>query len=127
MFKKVKSIVIVGFTHRKGKGGGNIHINNLIPFWESLGIKVIIFDPVNVNKFDMISALKATLQATVVKIDHVLEVNSCDLIISESPHPCGFQSCQYSRYHSQNMILMHWVHHTILFYRARQNQEKLIF
>jgi glycosyltransferase involved in cell wall biosynthesis len=87
MLKKLKSIVIVGFTHRKGEGGGNIHINNLIPFWESSGIKVIIFDPVNVNKFDLISVLKATFQAAIFKICHVLEANNADLIISESPYP----------------------------------------
>lgn len=87
MEKKIKSILIIGFTHRGGNGGGNIHINKLIPFWESLGIKITIFDPVKVSKFDMFSVLKATLQATVSKIDHVLEMNNCDLIISESPYP----------------------------------------
>lgn len=87
MSPKLNNIVITGFTHQLGGGGGNIHFNNLIPFWESSGTKVTIFDPVKINKFNLNSILRSTLHSIFFKIDGLHEMNNCDIILSESPYP----------------------------------------
>ena len=87
MSLEIKNILIIGFTHRLGGGGGNIHFNNLIPAWESSGTKVTIFDPVRIDKFSLNSILRSTLHSIFSKIDNLYEMNKCDLIISESPYP----------------------------------------
>ena len=84
---KLKKILIIGFTHTLGGGGGNIHFNNLIPFWQSAGIKVLFFNPVKATKFNLSSVIKATLQSVFVRIDDLYEMNNCDIIVSESPYP----------------------------------------
>lgn len=83
----LKNIVITGFAHRLGGGGGNAHIHNLVPMWESFGVKVSILDLVNVDKFSLSTIIKSTLQSLFVKIDNLHEINKCDIILSESPYP----------------------------------------
>jgi glycosyltransferase involved in cell wall biosynthesis len=87
MSPKLSNIVITGFTHRLGGGGGNMHFNNLVFFWESLGTKVTIFDSVKVIKFTFNSVLTSTLHSIFLKIDGLNEMNNCDIIVSESPYP----------------------------------------
>jgi glycosyltransferase involved in cell wall biosynthesis len=87
MLEKLTNITIIGFTHRLGGGGGIIHFNNLIPFWESLGTKVTIFDPVKINQFNLSSVLRSSLQSIFFKIGGLHQMNNCDIILSESPYP----------------------------------------
>ncbi len=84
---QIKNIQMIGFTHRLGGGGGNIHFNNLIPVWELSGTKVTIFDPVRIEKFSLNSILRSTFQSIFSKIDILYKMNDCDIIVSESPYP----------------------------------------
>ena len=87
MSAKLSNIVIAGFTHQLGGGGGNIHFNNLIQFWKLSGTKITIFDPVKINKFNLNSVLRSTLHSIFFKMDGLHEMNHCDIIVSESPYP----------------------------------------
>lgn len=87
MPSKLRNILIIGFTHTTGGGGGNIHFNNLIPSWQSAGIEISLFNPVKAIKFNLSSVIKSTLQSIFVKIDNLYEMNNCDIIVSQSPYP----------------------------------------
>lgn len=87
MLPKLSYITLVGFTHRLGGGGGNIHLDNLIPFWESSGTKVVILETVKINKFNLNSILISTLHSIFFKTKGLNEVNQSNIIVSESPYP----------------------------------------
>lgn len=87
MRSQIRNIMLVGFTHQLGGGGGNIHLNYLIPTWESSGTKVTIFNKVKIDNFTLKSVLSSTLQSIFYKLDHINSMNHCDIIISESPYP----------------------------------------
>ncbi len=87
MSPKLSNITIVGFTNRLGGSGGNIHFYRLVPFWESSGTKVTIFDPIRINKFNLTSVLRSTLQSIFFKIDGLHGMSDCDIIVSESHYP----------------------------------------
>ncbi len=81
------SVSIIGFTHQLGGGGGNIHSSNLISTWESLGTKVTILDLVKVDKFNLHSVVKSTLESIFVRIENLHMIKNSDIIVSESPYP----------------------------------------
>ena len=81
------SVSIIGFTHQLGGGGGNIHTSNLVSIWESLGTKVTILDLVKVDKFNLYSVIKSTLESIFVRIENLYMIKNSDIIISESPYP----------------------------------------
>ena len=102
MQSKLKKILIISFTHNFGSGGGNIHLNNLIYFWQSSGIDVSLFDAVKAIKFNLSSIIKSTLQSIFVRIENLNLPNGFDIIISESPYPpdviLAFRlSCKYMK------------------------------
>lgn len=87
MSLKLKNIVIVGFTHKIGGGGGNLHIEKLISFWESSGNRVTLLDPGRIKEFTLKSVLISTFHSILFKIETIQEENTIDIIVSESPYP----------------------------------------
>jgi glycosyltransferase involved in cell wall biosynthesis len=83
----LNNILVVGFSHRYGSGGGNIHFEWLMSSWRSSGINVLLFDPIKIKEFRLGSVVRSTIMALFLKLDRMKEVQKCDILLSETPYP----------------------------------------
>lgn len=107
--KGVNNIGIIGFKYGSS-GGGNIHFKNLIPYWELLGVKVSIVEPIIGDEFTFLSVLKATIKTLFLKIDNFYDISKCDIILSVSPYPMDF-ILSFLLSYKYNKPLAVYVHH----------------
>ncbi|SIM60720.1 glycosyltransferase family 4 protein [Cuniculiplasma divulgatum] len=105
----INRIGLVGFKYHSS-GGGNIHFKNLIPCWESSGIKISSVKSIMGEEFSFLSVFRATIKAMFLRADKFSDISKNDIILSVSPYPMDF-ILAFRLSHKYKRPLTVYIHH----------------
>ena len=112
---EVKNILIISSSSSK-TGGGDIHLNRLISYWQKDNVDVKTLTLMEFNKFDLLTNVKYAFTSLekIIGLNNVTneEILKFDIIVSASPYPSDlFHSIKLGKKYGKKVVC--YFHHIV--------------